>query len=35
MSTKTPASFYKPLAIGAPEPMRELPLALELSLIHI
>tara|TARA_B100000676_G_C18038863_1_gene823562 strand:- start:522 stop:1568 length:1047 start_codon:yes stop_codon:yes gene_type:complete len=29
MSTKTPASFYKPLAIGAPEPMRELPLALE------
>jgi len=26
---KTPANFYKPLAIGAPEPIRELPLALE------
>jgi len=26
---KTPADFYKPLAIGAPEPIRELPIALE------
>ena len=26
---KTPASFFKPLAIGAPDPVRELPLALE------
>lgn len=26
---KTPGQFYKPLAIGAPEPIRELPLALE------
>jgi malyl-CoA/(S)-citramalyl-CoA lyase len=26
---KTPANFYKPLAIGAPEPIRELPIALE------
>ena len=26
---KTPGHFYKPLAIGAPEPIRELPLALE------
>jgi malyl-CoA/(S)-citramalyl-CoA lyase len=26
---KTPASFFKPLAIGAPDPIRELPLALE------
>ncbi len=26
---KTPASFYKPLAIGAPTPVREIPLALE------
>lgn len=26
---KTPASFYKPLAIGAPDPVREIPLALE------
>jgi len=26
---KTPANFFKPLAIGAPEPIRELPLALE------
>ena len=26
---KTPSAFYKPLAIGAPEPVRELPLALE------
>jgi malyl-CoA/(S)-citramalyl-CoA lyase len=26
---KSPASFFKPLAIGAPEPIRELPIALE------
>jgi malyl-CoA/(S)-citramalyl-CoA lyase len=26
---KSPASFYRPLAIGAPDPVRELPLALE------
>ncbi|MBF0139440.1 MAG: CoA ester lyase [Magnetococcales bacterium] len=26
---KTPAAFYKPLAIGAPQPMRELPITLE------
>ncbi len=26
---KTPANFYKPLAIGAPAPVREVPLALE------
>ena len=26
---KLPINFYKPLAIGAPEPIRELPLALE------
>ncbi len=26
---KTPADFYKPLAIGAPDPIRELPIALE------
>ncbi len=26
---KTPKNFFKPLAIGAPEPIRELPLALE------
>jgi malyl-CoA/(S)-citramalyl-CoA lyase len=26
---KIPASFFKPLAIGAPDPVRELPLALE------
>jgi malyl-CoA/(S)-citramalyl-CoA lyase len=26
---KTSANFYKPLAIGAPEPIRELPIALE------
>lgn len=26
---KTPTNFYKPLAIGAPDPIRELPLALE------
>jgi malyl-CoA/(S)-citramalyl-CoA lyase len=26
---KTPANFFKPLAIGAPDPIRELPVALE------
>ena len=26
---KTPQNFYKPLSIGAPQPLRELPLALE------
>ncbi|MBF0436617.1 MAG: CoA ester lyase [Magnetococcales bacterium] len=26
---KTPSAFYKPLAIGAPQPMRELPITLE------
>jgi len=26
---KTPANFYKPLAIGAPDPVRELPVTLE------
>ena len=26
---KTPASFFKPLAIGAPDPLRELPVTLE------
>ena len=26
---KSPAAFYRPLAIGAPEPLRQLPLALE------
>jgi len=26
---KSPAAFYRPLAIGAPEPVRQLPLALE------
>jgi len=26
---KTPANFFKPLAIGAPQPIRELPIALE------
>jgi len=26
---RTPAAFYRPLAIGAPEPVRQLPLALE------
>ncbi|MDH5747809.1 MAG: CoA ester lyase [Rhodospirillales bacterium] len=30
---KPPASFYRPLAIGAPEPLRELPPALE-RMIH-
>ena len=31
--TKTPAAFYKPLAIGAPEPYRQLPVSLE-RMIH-
>lgn len=30
---KTPANFYKPLAIGAPDPYRELPICLE-RMIH-
>jgi len=29
MTVKIPANFYKPLAIGAPQPVTELPLALE------
>ena len=29
MSQKTPRNFFKPLAIGAPEPMRDLPVKLE------
>jgi malyl-CoA/(S)-citramalyl-CoA lyase len=29
---KTPADFYRPLAIGAPAPIRELPVALERSI---
>jgi malyl-CoA/(S)-citramalyl-CoA lyase len=33
MSTKTPRQFFKPLAIGAPQPMRELPVKLE-RMIH-
>jgi malyl-CoA/(S)-citramalyl-CoA lyase len=33
MSTKTPRQFFKPLAIGAPEPYRELPVRLE-RMIH-
>lgn len=33
MSTKTPRQFYRPLAIGAPEPYREPPLRLE-RMIH-
>ena len=33
MSQKTPRNFFKPLAIGAPDPMRELPVRLE-GLIH-
>ncbi|MFN3499947.1 MAG: CoA ester lyase, partial [Pannonibacter indicus] len=33
MSQKTPRSFFKPLAIGAPEPFRELPVRLE-RMIH-
>src|ERR1043165_32716 len=33
MSTRTPRQFFKPLAIGAPQPMRELPIRLE-RMIH-
>jgi malyl-CoA/(S)-citramalyl-CoA lyase len=33
MTTKTPRQFFRPLAIGAPEPYRELPLKLE-RMIH-
>jgi malyl-CoA/(S)-citramalyl-CoA lyase len=33
MTTKTPRQFFRPLAIGAPEPCRELPLRLE-RMIH-
>jgi malyl-CoA/(S)-citramalyl-CoA lyase len=33
MSTKPPRQFFKPLAIGAPQPMRELPVRLE-RMIH-
>ena len=33
MTTKTPRQFFRPLAIGAPEPFRELPLKLE-RMIH-
>ncbi|KFC61545.1 Citrate lyase beta subunit [Bosea sp. LC85] len=33
MPTKTPRQFFRPLAIGAPEPWRELPLKLE-RMIH-
>ncbi len=33
MTVKTPRQFFKPLAIGAPEPFRELPLKLE-RMIH-
>ncbi|WP_353257616.1 CoA ester lyase [Hyphomonas sp.] len=33
MSQKTPRNFFKPLAIGAPEPMRDLPIRLE-RMIH-
>lgn len=33
MPTKTPRQFFRPLAIGAPEPLRELPLKLE-RMIH-
>jgi malyl-CoA/(S)-citramalyl-CoA lyase len=33
MSTKTPRQFFKPLAIGAPQPMREPPVRLE-RMIH-
>ncbi|MGE8943542.1 HpcH/HpaI aldolase/citrate lyase family protein [Leptospira interrogans] len=32
-ATRTPAGFYKPLAIGAPEPLRRLPVRLE-RMIH-
>ncbi|SON56008.1 Malyl-CoA lyase [Hartmannibacter diazotrophicus] len=33
MTTKTPRAYWKPLAIGAPEPYRELPVKLE-RMIH-
>ena len=33
MSTKTPRDFFKPLAIGAPDPMHDLPIRLE-RMIH-
>ena len=33
MTRKTPRNFFKPLAIGAPDPMRELPVRLE-RMIH-
>ncbi|ODN71277.1 HpcH/HpaI aldolase/citrate lyase family protein [Methylobrevis pamukkalensis] len=33
MTTKTPRAYWKPLAIGAPEPYRELPVRLE-RMIH-
>ena len=33
MSTRTPRQFFKPLAIGAPQPMRDLPVRLE-RMIH-
>ena len=33
MSQKTPRNFFKPLAIGAPEPLRDLPVRLE-RMIH-
>lgn len=33
MTTRTPRQFFRPLAIGAPEPFRELPLQLE-RMIH-
>lgn len=33
MTNKTPRQFFKPLAIGAPEPMRDLPVRLE-RMIH-
>jgi malyl-CoA/(S)-citramalyl-CoA lyase len=33
MTSKTPRQFFKPLAIGAPEPMRDLPVRLE-RMIH-
>ena len=33
MSTKTPRDFFKPLAIGAPAPMHDLPIRLE-RMIH-
>jgi malyl-CoA/(S)-citramalyl-CoA lyase len=33
MSQKTPRNFFKPLTIGAPEPMRDLPVRLE-RMIH-